>query len=603
MHARKQRPSGFTVPILPHWKKAACHQAAAIRRIECAPAEKKRSHGDVFLGWCALGEPRQADALALVPKHQHPAVVSVARAATVGVAEEVRREPANHGRKGNQRDEVRDRHETVEAVSELPNHVEVGHAARKDHGDVGNLVDAHRRALGAALAEEVLDALLAVVVPRDERGKRKEHEPHGHDVLAAGDALPKGRRAHGALGHHGVGVPQPRGDDHEARDRAHDDGVEEHLERAPQALAGGVVGVGGGMRDGRRAHARLVGEHAARHAHAARVHDRGTQEAARGGRTREGVAEDLGDRGGNLAGVHDEHRRSTEEVENGREGHKLLGDLRDAGDAADEDQSREKRHDGADDGQRHAEGGVHAAGERVGLHARADAEGRQEAEGGEQHGEPGLAQAAGDVVHGAAHDLAALVARAVCHRQRDLAELDDHAGQRGEPQPEDRARAARGHRKRHAHDVAGAERCRERGAHRLEGRDGALPRLGRVGALEECLGGVAHDHVEAREHDAAGDDEQEHAGPEHQHDHGDAPQHVVVQGGDGGHKEVKHEGPLDGARAVSATQRVTLPYPCFRSVTGALIVGLRLKRRVLLGCKIILRRIILGRIILSSTLR
>ena len=96
---------------------------------------------------------------------------------------------------------------------------------------------------------------------------------------------------------------------------------------------------------------------------------------------------------------------------------------------------------------------------------------------------------------------------------------------------------------------------RERGAHRLEGRDGALPRLGRAPALEERLGGVAHDHVEAREHDAPGDGEQECAGPEHQHDHGDAPQHVVVQRGNGGHEEVEHEGPsLRGAGSLSYTK-------------------------------------------------
>lgn len=50
--------------------------------------------------------------------------------------------------------------------------------------------------------------------------------------------------------------------------------------------------------------------------------------------------------------------------------------------------------------------------------------------------------------------------------------------------------------------------------------------------------------------------------------------------------------------AVSAMQWLTLPYLCFRSVTGALIDGQRLKRRVLLGREIILRRIILVRIIL-----
>ena len=48
-------------------------------------------------------------------------------------------------------------------------------------------------------------------------------------------------------------------------------------------------------------------------------------------------------------------------------------------------------------------------------------------------------------------------------------------------------------------------------------------------------------------------------------------------------------------------QWLTLHYACFRSVTGALIVELRLKRRALLGRKIILHRIILDRIILVST--
>ena len=152
-----------------------------------------------------------------------------------------------------------------------------------------------------------------------------------------------------------------------------------------------MVGVGGSVRDRRRTHARLVGEHAARHAHAAGIHDRCPHEAARCRRTGEGIAENHADGGWNFGRIENEHHEGSDEIEHGGERHQHLGDLRDAFDAADENEPGERRHDGADSGKRNAKGRIHAGGKRVSLYARTDAERCQEAEDGKEHREPGNA--------------------------------------------------------------------------------------------------------------------------------------------------------------------------------------------------------------------
>ena len=82
-------------------------------------------------------------------------------------------------------------------------------------------------------------------------------------------------------------------------------------------------------------------------------------------------------------------------------------------------------------------------GPRVGLHRTADAERGQHAEQGKQHGQPLDAQAALDVVHGAAAHLALVVGDAVLDGQHGLAVLGGHAEEGSDPTSEHGARGRR----------------------------------------------------------------------------------------------------------------------------------------------------------------
>ena len=300
-----------------------------------------------------------------------------------------------------------------------------------------------------------------------------------------------------------------------------------------------VVG-GGGVGNGGGAHAGLVGEHAPGHADAAGVHHGSAQEAAGGGGAGKGVMEDAGKGRRDLAGVEDQHHDSADNIEDCHEGHQDLRHAGDAGDAADDHQGGQQSHHDADGPQGDAEGAIDAGSQGVGLDAGADAEGGDKAEEREQNGQPLEAQAPGNVVHGAAHQLALLVGGAVGHRQRDLTVLDHHAHQGAEPQPEHGAGSAGGDGQGHAHNVAGADSGRQGGAHRLERGDIPLVLLGLVLLLEQGLGGVAHHDAEVAEDDALGDNQQEQARADHQHHHGNTPDHIVVQAREKCHKLFKH---------------------------------------------------------------
>ena len=159
-----------------------------------------------------------------------------------------------------------------------------------------------------------------------------------------------------------------------------------------------------------------------------------------------------------------------------------------------------------------AERRVHAARQRVRLHARPDAERRKEPEDGEEHREPAGPQAAGDVVHGAADDLVALVAGAVGHRQRDLAVLDDHA-------PQARSATARRSPPGRPSPTASATptilpvpSVAASAVHTAwNGEMAPCSSSALLGRWKSVMVVLRNHDVEAREDDAAGDDEQEHA--------------------------------------------------------------------------------------------
>ena len=113
------------------------------------------------------------------------------------------------------------------------------------------------------------------------------------------------------------------------------------------------------------------------------------------------------------------------------------------------------------------------AGDLVALGDIADAERGKAAQKAEDDGKPfpALADSVFNIVHRAAVVGAVFILHAVLHGQKDLGILGDHAEEGGYPHPEDRARAAGEDGAGHAGDVSGADRARQSGGDRLEGRN------------------------------------------------------------------------------------------------------------------------------------
>src|SRR5699024_8298869 len=123
-------------------------------------------------------------------------------------------------------------------------------------------------------------------------------------------------------------------------------GVEVDAEGLHQALLDGVADRGGRRDVGDRAHARLVGEHAALDA----VDDHGTQPAADHGLRVEGLDDDLPEHAGQLAEVHAHDDDADEQVERRHDRDHVLGDVRDAAHAAEDDPGGQQREQDAEHG-------------------------------------------------------------------------------------------------------------------------------------------------------------------------------------------------------------------------------------------------------------
>ena len=287
-------------------------------------------------------------------------------------------------------------------------------------------------------------------------------------------------------------------DQHDAGDAADDQGVEEGARHGDQRLPAGVIGLGRGSRNGCRTHAGLVGEDAARHT----VANGGTDGAPHHGVQPEGRTADEFDSRNDPVVMEEDDGEPAQHVDDGHERHDERGGLGNALDAA-------QHHDGSQDGQRRAgdpgidvEAGLDGLGHRVGLHRAADAEGGQHAKQGKQHRQPLDAQAALDVVHGAAAHLPLVVGDAVLDGQHGLAVLGGHAEEGGDPHPEDGARATGDDGRGHAGDVAGTDGGRERRHQRPEVADVALVVLLVVLGRREGLLQRHGQHVDLQEEQA-----------------------------------------------------------------------------------------------------
>ena len=277
------------------------------------------------------------------------------------------------------------------------------------------------------------------------------------------------------------------------------------------------------MGDGGGAQARLIGEGAAAHTPDDGLLQQDAGACAQDRLGGKGAGEDQLEGLPDVPGVGGDDNEGEEDVEKAHEGDELFRDGADALDAAEEDQGHQEGHDDAADqadeelaagivrrGDEGGDGVIDGAHDGVGLGAVADAEGGQHGEEAEEAAQPlpVLAHAVFDVVHGAAHPVAVVVALPVLDGEDDLGVLGDHAHEGREPEPEDRAVAAQGDGLGGAHDVAGAHRGGEGGGQGLEGRHRAVAGLLLV---EDFAQGVAHGVAEAAELHAAGADGQEEA--------------------------------------------------------------------------------------------
>ena len=418
--------------------------------------------------------------------------------AGVETAEVIDCQFANCRRKQDERDEVREGHESVEDVRETPDGADCEIRPDEDDEDVERAVDVDRSLV--LPADEVLKALLGVVVPAQNRREGEEcegdHQEEAGDVRAVrdeGKPLGKGlNRDVDALESKG-GFPRAGDDDRETGHRADDDRVDEGAGHADQALANGFVRLGGcgGNRGG--AEAGLVGEDAAGNALLQRDKER-SHHAAREGLGIEGRTDDEFEGRCELGDVAKEDESADEDVENRHERNDDGRDIGDALQAADEDEAGADRHDEAGDDRRPRVGGAedrHAGGgvcrvelrveeterrrrDAVDLGYRADAHDAAEgAEDGEEDGEPlpVLPEALLDVVERAAEDLAILVDFAELDREKAFGVFCGHAEEGGDLHPEERAGTAGADGRRNADDIASANRGGKGSAKGAEGGD------------------------------------------------------------------------------------------------------------------------------------
>ena len=287
-------------------------------------------------------------------------------------------------------------------------------------------------------------------------------------------------------------LPDAGRENHQASQRADDQGVDEGFEQGDHSLGDRLVGARRGVGDGGGPLPRFVGEQAAVDAAIHRVGDACAQEAAGGRRTREGVLEDGKERRQHFVEIGGEHGECADGIENAHRRDDCRRHPSDPLDAADDDEAQEQRQDAAAQPMGDAEGGGeagchavrlgHVAGTESAYHRRQCEQHRQPfevrflEEGSHARCAPALeecrqgcvGEAAFHVVHRPAGDFALVVRDAVFVRNGHLHELRGHANERGGPHPEQRRRPAEMNGQRHAGDVAGADRAGKRRRKRLK---------------------------------------------------------------------------------------------------------------------------------------
>jgi len=442
-------------------------------------------------------------------------------------------------------DGVGDDHQVVESIGQLPNQIVGNQSAQEDEDQSDHGVN-HGGSLGILLAEEEVGVDLAEQVPAQNGGEGEEEQADGHEDVAEGGAE---HGAEGGLGQvgladHGLsgggaGSVQGAvsgvegGDDNQSVEGEHHEGVDEHADHSDDALIVGVLHVGLSVSVGSGTHTGLIGEQAALGALADGGLDAGAEGTAQNGLRLEGVLEDHAEGGGDVLDAGHENHQTAEEEETGHDGDDLLGDGGQTLDAAQEDGGADGDQNQTDSPGGDAESGVEGGADGVGLHhAAEEAEGEDNSHG-EEAGEE-LAEAAlegvGDVVDGAALDVAVLVHLAGVEGEGSLSVDGGHAQEGDDPHPEDGAGAAGEDGAGSADDVTGTDLSGNGGGQSLErGHAGGLLTAAQGQVAEDLL----HAFAEAANLHELGADGVEQAYANQQEDEDIAGQVIVDVANDG----------------------------------------------------------------------
>ena len=450
---------------------------------------------------------------------------------------------SDDGGKAEHCDAVRDCHEGVHHVGEVPHHraqirnrgaagcVADHHAAPEDEQQKHDVVREH-----GLLAKQVADSAVAVLAPTENGGVSEgqqadeQHQRAEYGNLLEGRGSEASARRDGAIGDCGgkLGIGEQRGHEHEAREQADDDGIPERAGHGNERLASGVLRRGGRRDERSRAHARFVGENAALEAELQSQGDRGANRAAGGARRSEGAHDDLTNGFTKVLTVQANNDDAAHHVEDGHDGNELLAHAGNRLDAAQNDNGH-KRHDhDADEPLRNGRAVderrvVQCIGERVRLGRSANAERGQRREQGKQHSKHAaellVLEAALERIHRAAEHLAGVVFHAVLHADEDLGVLGGDTQNTGDPHPEDGARAAEQKARAHADDVARTDGGSERRGERAELGDVAVG-VGRIVLGDRQLDAgakLALDEASANRHeDVRAKQQQNHDGAPHE---------------------------------------------------------------------------------------
>ena len=454
----------------------------------------------------------------------------------------------HHTGQAEESDQVRDRHEAVQGVGDVPDQRELQGGADHDDDDEGDLVDLH-----VLQTEEILKAAGAVEGPAEHSRKREERDADrdqkGAD-LASEHAAEGCRHVGGSCAAapvQGQACAQGAAEQRQSGQGADDDGVHEDFEDAVQTLLDGICLRGSRMSHGSGSETGLVGEHAAGHTLLDGGLDHDAGGAADGCVRAESALEDHAKHGAELADVAEDDQDGCHDVDDCHEGHQLLSDGADALDAAQQDQCHDDRDDHADDdaaggdglsedldgacfhvAAKCVDGGVDGGSDGVDLGHVADTEGGKETEDAEHAAEPApaFAETVLNVVHRSADPVALVVALAVTDCQDHFGVLGRHAEQSRDPHPEDSAGAACRDGAGDACDVSCADRRRKSGGHGLERCHFTVSGLL---LLEDLAEGVLHRVSEAGELDEAHADAQENAGSHKQDQHPGTPRDSVQE--------------------------------------------------------------------------